>query len=251
MFTPGERDALRTALIAQAEADPDVIAAAVLGSGALDQEDRWSDVDLALRLRSEADHDQVVQRWTTAMIMEHGAVDRLDVHAAGALYRVFLLGSSLQVDLSFWPSGVFRPHGPAFRLIFGEALPGEDPVPPEPERLIGMGWLYALHVRSALARGRTWQAVIMLDQLRDQLIQLACLRHGLPAHQGRGADRLPGPVLATLAAARAGSVDAAELRRSATALLGCLAAEAAAVDPALADRLAPVLTQLNPGPEEP
>lgn len=249
MFTPGERDAVREALIERARADPDVTAAAVLGSGALAAEDRWSDLDLALRLRPDADHDQVVRRWTSAMITEHGAVDRLDVHAAGALYRVFLLASSLQVDLSFWPAETFRPHGPAFRLIFGEALPGDDPAPPEPERLIGLGWLYALHVRSALARCRTWQAVIMLDQLRDQLIQLACLRHDLPAHQGRGADRLPAPTLATLADARAGTVEAAELRRSGAALLRSLAAEAAAVDPALAERLVPVLTLLTP--EEP
>ncbi|GAB3757526.1 nucleotidyltransferase domain-containing protein [Microlunatus parietis] len=251
MFTPAERDALKAALIERARADPDVIAAAVLGSGALGAEDRWSDLDLALRLRPEADHDQVSERWTAAMITEHRAVDRLDVHAAGALYRVFLLASSLQVDLSFWPAGAFRPHGPTFRLIFGEALPGEAPAPPEPERLIGLGWLYALHVRSAIGRGRTWQAVIMLDQLRDQVIQLACRRSALPADQGRGADRLPAPTLAALADARARSVDAAELRRSATALLRCLAAEAAEVDPALAERLAPVLTLLTPVAEEP
>lgn len=246
MFTPGERDALKAALIEWARTDPDVNAAAVLGSAALGAEDRWSDIDLALRLRPGADHDQVIERWTAAMITEHGAVDRLDVRAAGALYRVFLLASSLQVDLSFWPADAFRPHGPAFRLIFGEALAGEDPVPPEPERLIGLGWLYALHVRSALARGRPWQAVIMLDQFREQLIQLACLRYDLPAQQGRGVDRLPAPFLATLADARAGSLEPAELRRSGAALLRCLAAEAAEVDPALAERLAPVLTLLSP-----
>lgn len=36
------------------------------------------------------------------------------------------------------------------------------------QAVIGIGWLYALHARSALARGKLWQAMIMLDDLRNQ-----------------------------------------------------------------------------------
>ena len=54
-----------------------------------------------------------------------------------------------------------------------------------------MGWLYALHIRSSLARDRRWQAVHMLDGLRNQVVALACLRFGLPHHQGRGVYDLP------------------------------------------------------------
>jgi len=245
MFTAAEREALRDSLVQRAQADPDVIAAAILGSAASGLEDRWSDIDLALRLRPEADQDQVVDRWTAAVFADHGAVHRLDVTAAGALYRVFLLDSSLQLDLSFWPAEQFRPHGPAFRLLFGEALPAAEPSAADPERIIGLAWLYGLHVRSAIARGRTWQAVLMLDQLRDHVLQLACLRHGLNPYQGREADQLPTELLTALAEARADSVQDAELRRSGTALLGCLAREVADYDHRLASRLDPVLRQLG------
>ena len=240
-----QRDLLRDSLIDRARDDPDVIAAAILGSGALGQQDRWSDIDLALRLRPAADQGRVVDRWTQLIFAEHGAVHRLDVHAAGALYRVFLLDSSLQLDLSFWPAQEFRPHGPAFRVLFGEALPAAAPVPSDPERTIGMAWLYGLHVRSAIARGRPWQAVIMLDLLRDQLLELACLRYGLNPQHGRGADQLPAATLTALAEARAVSMQAAELRRSATALLECLAREVAEHDQQLAHRLEPVLRRLG------
>lgn len=245
MFTVAERDALRESLVRRARVDADVIAAAVVGSSALGREDRWSDIDLALRLRPGADQAAVVERWTSVIFAEHGAVHRLDVSASGALYRVFLLDSSLQLDLSFWPADTFRPHGPAFRVLFGEDLPAAASTPPDPERPIAHAWLYALHARSAIARGRIWQAVIMLDGLRDQLVELACLRRGLVAHQGRGVDQLPADVLTALGQARAGSVTEPELRRSIVALLAFLAREVADHDHVLAERLDPVLRQLG------
>ncbi len=186
MFTVAERDALRDSLVRRAQADDDLTAAASFGSAVSGLEDRWSDIDLGLRLRPGADQTSVLDRWTAAIFADHGAVHRLGVAAAGAIYRVFLLDSSLQLDLSFWPDEQVRPHGPDFRLLFGEALPAAAPTEADPERTIGLAWLYGLHVRSAIARGRTWQAVIMLDQLRDHVLQLACLRHGLNPYQGRG-----------------------------------------------------------------
>ena len=50
MFTEQEREALRTELTGFARADVWVVAAASLGSAARGELDRWSDVDLALRL---------------------------------------------------------------------------------------------------------------------------------------------------------------------------------------------------------
>src|SRR5262249_2399948 len=59
------------------------------------------------------------------------------------------------------------------------------------EGLIGMGWLYALHARSSIERGRAWQAEDMISGLRDQVLAPACLRPGVPAVGGRRLDRLP------------------------------------------------------------
>src|ERR671935_220226 len=64
--------------------------------------------------------------------------------------------------------------------------------------LIGYAWLYALHARSSLARGRLWQAEYMVSAMRDQALALACLRHGLPAREGRGIDLLPSEITAPL-----------------------------------------------------
>src|ERR671920_1530880 len=204
MFTVAQRVRIRDGLVRAASEDERITAAAFVGSAAINREDQWSDIDLALRIRSDLEPERVAQHWTEHMYAEHGAVHHLDVWAGPALYRVFLLSNTLQVDLSFWPSRAFAASGPSFRLLFGETndAPMSSP-PPSAEALAGMGWLYALHVRSSLARGRRWQAVHMLDGLREQVVALACLRFGLPTHQGRGVDDLPPEETNLLAAALA------------------------------------------------
>lgn len=101
LFTPEDRSRLRDALIATAHADARITSAAVTGSGALGAEDRWSNIDLALGVAGEADSSRVVTDWTDQMYRTYGAVYHLDVFRENILYRVFLLASTLQVDLAF------------------------------------------------------------------------------------------------------------------------------------------------------
>lgn len=245
LFTPADRQALLSALVTRAHTDDDVAAAALVGSGATSTEDAWSDIDLVLRVAEGTHPDDVAADWTAAMYGEHGAVHHLDVVAAGVLYRVFLLDSSLQVDVSFWPFDRFRGTQQGFRLLFGEANPPSVLPAPDPAHLAGLGWLHALHARSALARGRLWQAAMMLDGIRDQLVALACLRHGLPPHQGRGVDRLPDGDLTALAQARPSGVERGQLARALRAAVDLLLIETRRHDAELAARLGPALELLR------
>lgn len=249
MFTPAERTQWRAALIEAAHDDPEVVGAALVGSAAAGREDAWSDIDLVLQIARDTDPGAVAARWTDRLYRE-GAADHLDVRAGGVLYRVFLLASSLQVDLSFWPEDEFRGTEPAFELLFGTPQPRTSPRDPDVRHLVGMAWLYALHARSAIARSRTWQAVMMLDHLRDQLLALACVRYDLNPHHGREADRLPADLLTGLADARAASTSATDLAQSHRGLLDLLAAEVGEHDADLATRLSAPLHELTwvPGP---
>ena len=242
MFAPADRERVRDALIAVAHADPRVTAAALTGSAAEGREDRWSDVDLALSVAAGA-LDAVVDEWTARMYDEHGAVHHVDVHAR-ALYRVFLLDNTLQVDISFWPADRFGPTSPRFRLLFGSANPPRPLASPAAEELAGLAWLYALHVRSSIARGRRWQAEWMLSRVRENGLALACLRHGLPTVEARGADRLPPGVTAGLEPGLARSLDEAELRRAFGATTEWLIGEIAQADRGLAARLEPYLREM-------
>ncbi len=244
MFTPEERERLREALVCAAYADTRITGAAVTGSAAVGREDRWSDIDLAWCVAADADLGQMLADWTDRMYDEHAAVHHVDVTRGVTLYRVFLLASTLQVDLAFWPAAEFGAIAPTFRLLFGTA--NERPTAPAPAaaELIGLGWLYALHARSSIARGRVWEAEYMISGARDQVLALACLRHDVPAVQGRGMDSLPPEITAALTGALVCSLDVAELSRAFGVISEALLIEIERVDAGLASRLAGPLREL-------
>ncbi len=129
------------------------------------------------------------------------------------LYRVFLLASTLQIDLAFWPAAEFGAIAPTFRLLFGTANERSTAPAPLAAELIGMGWFYALHARSSIAHGRMWQAEYLISSVRDHVLALACLRHVVPAVQGRGMDLLPSEITARLTGALVCSLDIAAQTR--------------------------------------
>lgn len=245
VFEPAERERIRDELIARAHADPGIAGAALVGSAARGAEDRWSDIDLVLQLAPGADEQAVVERWTHAIREQYGVADTLDVFAAHDVrYRVFLLSSSLQIDVSFWPHDLFRATEDGFALLFGTPAAPTAPVAPNPRRMIGMGWLYALHARSSLARGKVWQASSMLDHLREEVIALQCVRAGLNPWHGRDVDGLDAASLRALESTRAASLDPLELARAKRALLALFHDEVCQHDPALVDALAPAVSAL-------
>jgi len=160
---PEERERLRDALVSVAGSDPRVTGAALTGSSAAGGEDRWSDIDLALGIADGADFGQTIADWTGRMYREHGALHHVDVTRGASVYRVFLLASTLQVDLAFSPAAEFGAIAPTFRLLFGTAPTQRAASSPDAAQLIGLGWLHALHARSSIVRGRVWQAEYMVS----------------------------------------------------------------------------------------
>ena len=241
MFTPGDRKRLKDGLIARAHADDRVVAAALLGSSAWGREDEWSDIDLALSI-SDEHLDAAIDTWTAMMYDEHGAVHHLDVRWRTTLYRVFLLASTLQVDLSFWGTAEFVAAGPRFELLFGTPPATHDPGSLSAEATIGEAWLHLLHARSALARGRRWQANYMIAGVRDRVLALACERHGTQPDHARGVDELPSALLQGYSAMTPSRLGDDELRGALEAAAVALNDETRQVDGQLAGRIAATLT---------
>jgi hypothetical protein len=172
----------------------------------------------------------------------------VDVQSGSWIYRVFLLPSTLQVDLAFAPENDFGPLMPTFRLHFGTCIERRQVSPPPYEEIVGLGWLYALHARSCIVRGRSWQAEYMISGVRDNALILACLRHGLPAAHARGVDLLPGPVAARFEGTLIRALDAAELSRAFALVIQALLSEIRHADEKLAARLQDVLMSLAETP---
>jgi hypothetical protein len=255
VFTAEARERLRNRLVSAAQADARISAAALVGSSALGSEDEWSDIDLALCVDADSERAAVIAEWTNWMYAEHTAVHHMDVPRGATLYRVFLLADTLQVDLSFWPATEFGPTGPGFRLLFG-VVTRESPAPiatvarespdaqPAAAELIGMAWLYALHARSSIARGRVRQGEYMISGMRHHVLALACLRHDLPTIHGRGFDRLPSEATAPIEATLVRSLAESELKRAFVSVTEALLGEAERAEAELAGRLAGTLREL-------
>jgi len=243
IFTSQKREQIRGDLVAAAKMDPRICGAAHLGSAALGLQDRWSDIDLALCLVPDVDSNQVLVDWTMRLYRDYAAVANYDIRHGDILYRVFLLDNTLQVDLSFWPSTEFRALGPKFSLIFGSAKESISAPVPNSNDLIGMAWLYALHVRSSIARSRLLQAEHMLSGMRDNVLALICKRYGVPSVQGRGLDDLPEQERARAAQCLARSLEPGELKRAFRLTVDALLEEVRNADSDLATKLEHPLRQ--------
>ena len=124
MFSVEERDALRERVLRLAEEDERVVAGAAVGSLALGGGDRWSDLDLTFAVVDDVPVATVLDDWTRALADDGEAIHLVDVEAGPTTYRVLLLPNTLQFDLSMTPASLFRPAGPRFKLLFGEAGEG-------------------------------------------------------------------------------------------------------------------------------
>jgi hypothetical protein len=244
MFNPEERESLRVALLDRARTDRRISGGAITGSGSLGALDRWSDVDVAFGVRDAHELEATLDDFTRYMRDDYGAVDTLDVRREPWLYRVFLLPNTLQVDLAFVPASDFGALAATFRLVFGEAKDVPLPQPPDSRDLIGYSWLYAIHARSAIMRDHLWQALYMVEAMRDRIMTLACLRVGLPTRDGRGYDELPESMRRALEPAIVQRLTSSALKGAFAAVVEVQLSEIRAVDAEKAAVLEPILRAL-------
>jgi len=215
------RDRVREHLLGLAESDARVVAAAVIGSLAQGDGDRWSDLDLTFGVAAESSVTEVLDDWTRELAEVFDAVPLLDISRGAIVYRVFLLADWLQVDLSFAPESA-RQTGPAFHVLFG-AHSVEIAPPPSAEALLGWAVLYTRHALVGVTRGQWWHAEYCISGVRDHALTLACLRRDLPTGYGKGFDQLPASVREGFAGALVRSLAREELLRAlAVAVTGLL-----------------------------
>ncbi len=102
---------------------------------------------------------------------------------------------------------------------------------------------HALRARIGIERGNVWSAHYYLDELRREMLTLACIRRNLPTRYARGFDQLPRDVLDNAAATIAATVERADLLRALRSGIALLGDEATDLD-AFA-RVAPTLQELT------
>ena len=247
MFSAAERNRVRDRVLDLASSDARVVAGAVVGSLALSEGDRWSDLDLTFAVADGVNLSGVLADWTQTIADEFAAVHLFDLVAGPSVYRVFLLPGCLQFDLSFTPASAFGATSPKFRLLFGRAVEKSYLPSPSPREHLGYAVHHALRARFCIERGRAWQAEYWISGVRDYALDLACLRHNLPARNGRGYDNLPADIRDAFQSALIRSLERAELLRALEAAITGLLREANQIPEAAATaaKVAPQLRALT------
>lgn len=243
MFKVSDRNLLRERALEWAENDPRVVSGAVVGSLAITDGDRWSDLDLTFGVADEFSMFDVLEDWTCRVIAEFDAIHLFDLPTGNSIYRVFLLPGCLQFDLSFTPASKFGATSPKFKLLFGNAVEKPHAQPPSAHELFGVAVHHALRARFCIERGRFWQAEYWISSLRDYALSLACRRRGLPPQYGRGFDDLPAEVQDAFRNSFARDLSRKELLRTFTSAVEGLLRETEEVKE-LAHKVAPRLQEL-------
>jgi hypothetical protein len=218
MFSIRDRNLIRDHVLQLATSDARIVAGAVVGSLALGEGDRWSDLDLTFAVADDFSMDDVLEDWTRHLVKEFDATHLFDLQSGASIYRVFLLPGCLQFDLSFTPASSFGATGPKFKLLFGSSVEKSRIQSPSAHELFGYAVHHALRARFCIERGRYWHAEYWISAVRDYALSLACLRRGLPASYGRGYDDLPSEVLDEFNKSLVISLERDELLRA----LGCV-----------------------------
>jgi hypothetical protein len=217
MFNVEDRDRVRQHMLELARGDPRVVAGAEVGSLALGEGDRWSDIDLSFAISDDVAVMDVLDDWTNDLISGFDAVHLFDLQAGAAVYRVFLMADHLQLDVSTAPASGFGPTSPRFKLLFGEAKKMENIQAPSRAHTLGWAALWARHARICIERTLWWQAEFCIANLRYRAMEVASMRYDLPASYGRGFDRLPAEDRSVFEGAIVRSLDRDELLRAHTA----------------------------------
>lgn len=209
------RAAVRDAIVDRADIDNRITSAALVGSLTADHADEWSDVDLTFGVNGDS-IDEVAADFTHWLCNDHQASVLLDIPVDDTLYRVFLLPDSLQLDLSFTPGGKVRRASPRFQQLFGERIDSAS-TPVDPNDLAGWAVLHCLSSRTCIARGRLWQALHSINELRNLILSMRCAQADLPARFGRAFDELPPRILERFDDTLPKTVEASELARALSA----------------------------------
>lgn len=244
MFSAFERQRIRLEIINTAKADARICGGAITGSASVDNEDAWSDIDLAFGVLESVPIAELLNDFSKKMYRDYEALHHLDVVSGAWIYRVFFLADTLQVDIAFAPISQFGARASTFKLLFGVQNDVEQVLPQSHESLIGYAWLYALHSRSSIARARFWQAEYFISLMRDQVFALSCLRFDLPDRQGRGIDNLPSEIKTMMQECLVKSIESNELVRAFQACTKALIQEIHHFDKNLISRLEPSLSNL-------
>lgn len=211
LYTPEERQQILDTLLDTLKGDGRIAGVLVVGSGAVNFKDDYSDIDLSVVMASEEDVEPAFHDWDDKIQALFPVVTRFETHyGPNSFLYGFLLDNFLELDIGFLCLNNLVARRPHWQIAFDRsgqiqsimaASLVDKPKPPESERcqqVLESIWHYIMHSAICIRREQSWRAVYYLDMVRQQTIELAGLRLGLETKNFRQVDQLPADILLPL-----------------------------------------------------
>ena len=175
--------------------DHRVVAGAVVGSLALDEGDRWSDLDLTFAVADGVPVADVLEDWSRVVEDELAACSCSTCPPARASTACSSCPAVSSSTSRSRPRRSSARRARSSSCSSAKRSSARSASRRPPRSCSATASTTRCGRASRIERGRVWLAEYWISAVRDYALNLACRRRGLPAWYGRGFDELPADVL--------------------------------------------------------
>jgi predicted nucleotidyltransferase len=204
LYTPQRRAEIQENLLTFLQTDEQIAGVVLVGSGAEEYRDSYSDINLLIAVADNMTVYAVYHKWKTRLIALYPRIAGYEIQQANeAFHYTSLLDNFLVLDLQFAKARRTIAHHKPWKICFDrtgtlqetleKAYSDEQNEAPlrEYTRLIDTIWQPILKCATALRRNEIWRALHLLEGLRNQVVEIAGMNHNIDTHDFTDVDRLP------------------------------------------------------------
>ncbi|TDQ41160.1 nucleotidyltransferase domain-containing protein [Aureibacillus halotolerans] len=211
MFTESERAHTLSAYVAFAKEIDAVLGIALVGSGARGFRDSYSDIDLLTVVKEPDDVSKVqpiVNRYFKQT--QHIQFQKTYTHEEDIWVTCYLFGNHLGVDLGLWSLKKLRATKPHWRILFDRddilsaRLTATAPQKLSPsmttfiDEALSMCWQFFRNAAVSIQRKDVIKARHDMDVLRQHVIDIICLSHGIQHDNNKVINTINDPLVKAL-----------------------------------------------------
>jgi len=203
IFTPERRKEVLDLLITNLEEDKRIASVILVGSGAFDFIDNFSDIDLAIVTYTEYDLLSILKDWKEKILKLLDIIECFEVlHTPNNLLLGFLTDEFLEINIGLQNIeniSAKRKHWKVtfdktgkIQQVMNDTWKKEESKNKEPKLvyLVSGSWHYIVCVCIALSRGNYWRAVNDIDYLKKNLLNIIALRYNLKVNYFLDSDQM-------------------------------------------------------------
>lgn len=208
LFTPTDREKIKTEITTLLSGTPEITAVILLGSAVTGYTDHLSDIDIMSVITDEADIIGVMDAICAGIKARYNVLCFAQLNERRL--QVCLFDNYLELNLSYRTKETVEAKAPLWQVLYDETNTADATMQAtytqfnEESRINTSNthqnklaeysqqiWHFLFHAAAAINRGRFWKAVKELDYARNCIIELKGLRYSLSMHRNSDVDKIP------------------------------------------------------------